>query len=130
MTDNTNALRKHADEVIEKALTEVGVTAVGYVSMLVPVETGRLKNSITFATKGYSGYTHNYKDDNGNAYSQRIGKVKDASVNIGTNVEYAAAVEFREKAQHITGQAHYLRDGITNHLDEYKQILKENLEEG
>lgn len=105
LTDNTDALRKHAEEVIEKALTEVGDTAVGYVAMLTPVDTGRLRASITKEVQGHS-------------------------VAIGSNVEYAAAVEFREKAQHTTGQAHYLRDGITNHLSEYKQILKESLEEG
>ena len=105
LTDNTEELRKHADEVIERALTEVGDTAVGYVAMLTPVDTGRLRASITKEVQGHS-------------------------VAIGSNVEYSAAVEFREKAQHTTGQAHYLRDGITNHLDEYKQILKENLKEG
>ena len=105
LTDNTEEVLKHADEVIERALTEVGDTAVGYVAMLTPVDTGRLRASIT-------------KEVQGN------------TVIVGTNVEYAAAVEFNEKAQHTTGQAHYLRDGITNHLGEYKQILKENLEEG
>lgn len=105
LTDNTDALRKHAEEVIERALTEVGDTAVGYVAMLTPVDTGRLRASITKEVRGHS-------------------------VAVGSNVEYAAAVEFREKAQHTTGQPHYLRDGITNHLDEYKQILKENLKEG
>lgn len=111
LTDNTEEVLKHADEVIERALTEVGDTAVGYVAMLTPVDTGRLRASITKEVQGHS-------------------------VVIGTNVEYAAAVEFREKTasgkkvEHTTGQAHYLRDGITKHLDEYKRILKENLEEG
>ena len=106
LTDNTDELRKHAEDVIEKALTEVGNTAVGYVVMLTPRDTGRLVGSITSEVQGHS-------------------------VVIGTNVEYAPAVEFNEKAQHKPPtQAHYLRDGITNHLDEYKQILKESLEEG
>lgn len=105
LTDNTEELRKYAEEVIEKALTEVGDTAVGYVAMLTPVDTGRLRASITKEVQGHS-------------------------VAVGTNVEYAAAVEFNEKAQHTTGQAHYLRDGITNHLDEYKRILQEVLSEG
>lgn len=111
LTDNTDELRKHANEVIERALTEVGDTAVGYVAMLTPVDTGRLRASITKEVQGHF-------------------------VAIGTNVEYAPAVEFREKTasgkkvEHTTGQAHYLRDGITKHLDEYKRILKESLEEG
>lgn len=105
LTDNTEALRKHAEDVIEKALTEVGDTAVGYVAMLTPVDTGRLRASITKEVQGHS-------------------------VAVGTNVEYAISVEFNEKVHHTTGQAHYLRDGITNHLDEYKRILKEVLNEG
>lgn len=105
LTDNTDALRKHAEEVIERALTEVGDVAVGYIVPITPRNTGRLRGSITKEVQGHS-------------------------VAIGTNVEYAAAVEFNEKAHHEEGQAHYLRDGITNHLDEYKRILKESLEEG
>lgn len=106
LTDNTDELRKHEQEVIERALTEVGNTAVGYVVAITPRNIGRLAGSITSEVQGHS-------------------------VVIGTNVEYAPAVEFNEKAQHTPPtQAHYLRDGISKHLDEYKKILKENLEEG
>lgn len=106
LTDNTDELRKHANEVIERALTEVGDTAVGYVAMLTPVDTGRLRASITKEVQGHS-------------------------VAIGSNVEYAAEVEFNEKAHHTPPtQAHYLRDGISKHLDEYKRILQEVLSEG
>lgn len=105
LVDNIEELKKATEEQIAKALWEVGNEAVNYVAELVPVDTGRLRGSITH-------------------------EVRENSVIVGTNVEYAAAVEFNEKAHHEEGHAHYLRDGITNHLDEYKRILKESLEEG
>jgi hypothetical protein len=51
---------------------------------------------------------------------------------VGTNVEYAAPVEFNDKAHHEVGKAHYLRDSIATHLDVYREIaqtyLKDNVE--
>lgn len=109
LIDNVDDVKKSASDQIEKALTAIGLEAVARVNALVPVDTGRLRNSITFAV---------VNEDN------------EKAVYIGTNVEYAAKVEFDEKARHTTGQAHYLRDGISDNLGEYKRILNEVLSEG
>lgn len=104
LTENIDQLKEHSEEVILRALQEVGMEAVARVSALVPVDTGRLRASIT-------------SEVNGNA------------VIIGTNVEYAPDVEFTEMP-HKVGQAHYLRDGISRNVEEYMRILREVLDEG
>ena len=83
---------------IKKGLDAIGVTAENYAKENCPVDTGRLRNSIAH-------------------------KVSDDDVYIGSNVEYAPAVEFRE-AHHTTGQAHFLRDAATTHGSEYKTIME------
>ena len=84
------AARNHALEII-------GGKAESYAKKLCPVDTGRLRNSIT----------HQQYDDNTEV--------------IGTNVEYAPYVELgthKQKAQP------YLRPAAENHSAEYKEIIK------
>ena len=85
---------------IETGLEAIGLQAEGYAQLNCPVDTGNLRNSITH------------------------GLVDNRTVAIGTNVEYAPYVEFNDNAEHTTGKAHYLRDALTEHKDEYKQILE------
>ena len=80
------------------SLIAIGEAAEGHAKDECPVDTGRLRNSISHA------------EDDDTAY-------------IGTNVEYAPAVEFRDIA-HKTGKAHFLRDAATTHGDEYKNIVE------
>ena len=90
-----------AQEKITLALEAIALQAEGYVQLLTPVDTGRLRNSISHKVIGDTAY-------------------------IGTNVEYAPYVEF---GHHSYQGAHFLRDGITDHLDEYKQIAESILKE-
>lgn len=116
----------------EKALTQVGIDAQKNVAALVPVDTGLLRNSITYAISGQSPAKERYKANKGDAsgsYNGIVGDSNELAVYIGTNVEYAEAVEFRENVQHINGQAHFLRDGITDHLGEYKESIEKVLSE-
>lgn len=87
---------------IHRALVTIGLVAEGYAKRLCPVDTGRLRNSITF-----------YTEDN--------------AVHIGTNVEYAQFVEegtSKQKAQP------YLRPAVENHLDKYRAIVEKELKGG
>lgn len=95
-----------ADEVIAAlrrqvalGLESIGQEAEGYAKDECPVDTGRLRNSISHAVEGDNVY-------------------------IGTNVEYAPYVEYRDKARHTTGKAHFLRDAATTHTDHYKAIME------
>lgn len=89
------------DAAVERALEAIGQQAVGYAKLLAPVDTGRLRNSMT----------HEVRADEDSVY-------------VGTNVEYAPYVELgtrRSKAQP------FLRPAIEKHKDEYKRIAEEIL---
>lgn len=97
----------HTEEVIERtnaaiavALEAIGLQAEGYVKLLCPVDTGRLRNSITHAPEG------------------------DKAEIIGTNVEYAPYVEYGTTR---TKPSHFMKDGVQGHIAEYQQILDEYL---
>ena len=102
-TNNANLARQELEDAISKALWAIGATAEGYAKQKCPVDTGRLRNSIT------------HEEDNRSTY-------------IGTNVEYASFVEFGT-SRHPTPQP-YIRPAATQHSDEYKKIVKASLEAG
>lgn len=67
--DNSEEFLKALPEQIEQALTAIGLTAESYAKQECPVDTGRLRNSITHAVEA-----------------------GEQAVYIGSNVEYAAFV--------------------------------------
>lgn len=98
LDDHTLEVKEAMATAIEKALEEVGITAEAYAKLKCPVDTGRLRNSITHAVES-----------------------SEKAVYIGTNVEYAPYVEMgtsRQKAQP------YLRPAATEHTEEYKRIIE------
>lgn len=84
---------------IERALEKVGLTAERYAKLACPVDTGRLRNSIS--------HTH----DKNTAY-------------IGTNVEYAPYVEMGTKKM---AARPYLKPAIADHIREYKNTIEQEL---
>ena len=102
ITSNKDEILNAFREQIAKGLEVVGSTAEGYAKDDCPVDTGRLRNSIAYA-------------------------VEDSEVYIGTNVEYAPIVEYRD-ISHKTGKAHFLRDEATTHGDEYQAIMRAALQ--
>ena len=83
------------EQARERSLEIIGLTAEKYAKAIVPVDTGRLRNSITHSVEG--------KD-----------------VFVGSATEYAASVEYgtiKQKAQP------YLRPAATDHSETYKQII-------
>lgn len=125
-----NNIPQVLDEVEKRKLRILkilGLKAEKYVKTLTPVDTGLLRNSITHAISGESPAISEYADNSGDVkgtYSGTQGSKEDDCVYIGTNVEYAPFVEFGENMKHTTGKAHFLRDGIQNHKDEFKQIIE------
>ena len=79
-----------------QALEVIGGKAEGYAKALCPVDTGRLRNSIT----------HQQMDENTEV--------------IGTNVEYAPYVELGTSRM---GARPYLRPAAENHTAEYRAII-------
>ena len=107
------------EKQVNLALNAVGQTAEGYAKQETPVDTGRLRNSITYAT----ATTQSKSADD----SRQKATPEEHTVYIGTNVEYAPAVEYRDIA-HKTGKAHFIKDAATTHSDEYKAIVKAALQ--
>lgn len=108
--DNSKEILSQLEKKIQNGLFAIGSTAEGYAKDGCPVDTGRLRNSITFATSGHSSSDIKSTPD-------------DTEVVIGTNVNYAKYVELGEYQQHKTGAAHFLRNAIQNHINEYEKLL-------
>lgn len=99
----------HSQEIVEamqtaiaRALYKIGLAAEGFAKKLCPVDTGRLRNSITFDMDGTSVY-------------------------IGTNVEYAEYVENGTSKRKATP---YLVPAATEHMSEYRSIIEKEMESG
>lgn len=99
--DNALAIVNAIDQALAKALEEVGLVAEGYAKKACPVDTGRLRNSITHQVRP-----------------------SEKSVYIGTNVEYAPYVELgtsRMKPQP------FLRPAAADHEGTYRKIFESEL---
>lgn len=99
--DNALAIVNAIDQALARALEEVGLVAEGYAKKACPVDTGRLRNSITHQVRP-----------------------SEKSVYIGTNVEYAPYVELgtsRMKPQP------FLRPAAADHEGSYKKIFESEL---
>lgn len=102
--DNREQFKHALWKALARGLEECGLVAEGYAKRLCPVDTGRLRNSITHVT-GYGA----------------------KAVYIGTNVEYARYVEMgtsRHKEQP------YLRPAAQNHIGQYRAIIENELRNG
>lgn len=96
--NNAAQVEAALDSAIAKALTMIGQQAEGYAKLVCPVDTGRLRNSIT-----------NQID------------LQENAVYIGTNVEYAPYVELGTSRM---SPHPYLKPAASDHGDEYRAILK------
>lgn len=124
------------NNAIERALTAVGMQGEGYAKIKCPVQTGLLRNSITFAVNGSSPNATSYSANkpsskNGEvktgSYEGNFSNSKDStnqSVYIGTNVEYATFVEFGTSKRKAKP---FLKPAASEHADEYKAIFKKVL---
>lgn len=158
VTDNSEIFKRAKDEAVARALEAIGLTAERHAKERCPVDTGLLRNSITHAVSGEAPAIKSYKATYGsNRYKKgkNAGKRYSASsknagtvgvgfysgtapeeqngkkaVYIGTNVEYARAVETSDTVEHPSGAAHFLRDAAANHSDEYKRIAINELKKG
>ena len=95
--DNTDEVLAALERAKRRGLEAIGLTAEGYAKRETPVDTGRLRNSISHATDDEAAY-------------------------IGTNVEYAPYVELGARGRQ---GKHMLQRAATEHTDEYKQIMED-----
>lgn len=108
ITDNSGEILKELQDKIPTVLEAWGLQGERNAKKLCPVDTGRLRNSITHAP---------VPNENAEA--------------IGTNVSYAEPVE----TGHILPNGGYvapkpfLKPAVEDHIDEYKAIAKHYLSE-
>lgn len=99
--DNREAIANAIDRALVAALEEVGLVAEGYAKRACPVDTDRLRNSITHIV-----------DEDGKC------------VIIGTNVEYAPYVELGTRRQKPQP---FLKPAANDHYSTYKGIFLKHL---
>ena len=138
--DHTDDVMRAVDDKIRLALGLAGEVIEGYAKEDCPVDTGLLRNSITYAVSGQAASISSYHAERTSTgqsatsgktgsvgigrYSGNIGSSDEPCVYVGSNVEYAPYVEFIEHYHHEVGKAHFLRDGATNHINEIKSTIE------
>ena len=98
--DNTKEVLEALNKAVAAGLEECGLKAERFAKEACPVDTGRLRNSITHAV------------------------TTDNTVYIGTNVEYAAPVEFGRNGK---GGARFLSRAASDHADLYRSTIDKHL---
>ena len=147
ITDNSEEVISEFNERLRIALEEVGREAEGNAKQYcTAVDTGRLRNSIAFATSEHYG-SYDYTDKYGLPFTDESEQPEKNSVYIGSNVEYAPYIELghavtrhrpvkrdNRKRQHDESHAktvaplHFLKNAIANHTERYMNIIKTIME--
>lgn len=133
--DNSGKAIQTMDQKVEKALTAMGMQAENYAKLNLEnyprrIDTGLLRNSVTFSLGGeatnISTYTDDKKQQTGN-YSGSIGYQGEQAVYIGTNVEYAPYVH--EGTDRMIPNR-FIRNAVAEHAKEYIEIASRMLKNG
>lgn len=140
-----NDKSKEYIEAMEKAvgttLEALGLTVERYAKEKCTVDTGLLRNSITYAVGGGSPAIDSYSS---NSKHESTGKPVDPirtgsysgnapnekAVFVGTNVEYAPYVEMGHHTPSGTFVAPkpFLKPALADHTDEYINIIKKHMQ--
>ena len=117
LKSNRKEVLRGSEEAVERGLAAIGMRAVTYTHRPkerggTPVDTGRLRNSIAWATASQGG---------GGTDAPLGGGADDRTVVIGTNVKYGEAVE---EGTSKRKPAHMLRNALTDGSDEYARIME------
>lgn len=120
LKSNRKEVLRGSEEAVERGLAAIGMRAVTYTHRPkerggTPVDTGRLRNSIAWATASQGG---------GGTDAPSGGGADDRTVIIGTNVEYGEVVE---EGTSKRKPAHMLRNALTDGSDEYARIMEASL---
>lgn len=99
--DNRKTVESGIQSAVLRALEEIGLLAEGYAKKLCPVDTGRLRNSITHAVSS-----------------------SENAVYVGSNVEYAPHVELGTRHQDAQP---FLRPAAQDHASQYRRVISDAL---
>lgn len=133
--DNTEEVLKAMEAAVRRGNEAIGLAAEGHAKKKITqagaVDTGRLRNSITYALAGEETHVKSYKANKGGkeretyTYDGTAEGKKGSGVYIGTNVEYAPGIELG--THRSAGAVHFLQDAATNHTDEYKRLMEDSM---
>lgn len=101
--NNTKQIQAAMNQSKAAALEEIGLAAERYAKAETPVDTGRLRNSITHAIE-----------------------MNENAVYVGTNVEYAPYIELGTAKPEREG-VHMLLHAATKHEDKYRSIMNKHM---
>jgi len=132
-------VKRATEKAMKKAARMVGGSVEGHAKELCPVDTGLLRNSITFALGGEAPQISQYTSDadptsNKEATTgQYDGEAPEDSkdevtVYVGTNVEYAPYQELGAPSINLPAKP-YLRPAMENNQRELEQIIEMCLKE-
>ena len=160
ITDNSPEVLELLRNAVERGLMAIGEKAETYAKDNIEaqgaVDTGRLKNSITYALEGRDGQTLKYtkamQKAGQEATPQAVGVSEADTVYIGSAVFYAPYIECGTGQYSTTGggtpkpswvykdefgaqhHAHpikprpFLKPAVADHAAEYRELLKQSLE--
>lgn len=131
ITDNSKIFKAAKDRAVMAALAAIGEEAAGNAMQELTeqdaVDTGRLRNSITYATaehtegKSFSWHKGKNGEPAGSGTTKPNGTPEPGTVYIGTNVEYA---KYIEEGTSRSAPRPFLKPAATGHGDEYKRIVE------
>ncbi len=125
ITDNSDEVLKQLANRTHVALEAVGIQAEGFAKRSAPVNTGRLRSSITHAVKGSDCYIGTNVDY---AMWQELGTGIYASDGKGRQSPWA--FQDSKGVWHNTRGVkpkHFIRNAAANHSKEYKAIIEHYL---
>lgn len=133
--DNTEEIKRALEEALDRAMEAIGVQAEGYAKLNLEteprrVDTGLLRNSVTYVVAGQEAHIQTYHADKPSEFgAYKIGrymgvqpKEEKPAVYIGTNVEYAPYVH--EGSYTVQPPNRFLKNAAVQHEDEYKRMLE------
>lgn len=126
--DNSREVLEALAIQIQNGMKGIGEQAERYAKANCPMDTGRLRNSITWTITGEQGPANTSAGEPASTKDYKVrAKPELGTVYIGTNVDYAKYVEVGDYA-HKVGRKHFLKDAATQHEEHYKAIMKAALE--
>lgn len=148
LDDHTEEIQNATEEAVERALEAVGIDVANFAASKCPVDTGLLRNSITYAVSGKEAAISTYHASYGSnrtakgnrrraygknagsvgigRYSGTIGTADEKAVYVGSNVEYAPYVEMGAKGGKVPAQP-FLKPAFENHKAKIKQLFLDAL---
>lgn len=132
-------VKRATEKAMKKAARMVGGSVEGHAKELCPVDTGLLRNSITFALGGEAPQISQYTSDSDPTSNkeQTVGEYDgeapedskdEVTVYVGTNVEYAPYQELGAPSINLPAKP-YLRPAMENNQRELEQIIEMCLKE-